>query len=143
MPSIKKSLMISEDTFNYIDARTKHEADITWSQAVNEGFRALKWLTDEALPELDVLQWHHILNVYSGTLLEFRPPFRIASDIMDDAGAISVDEVSPMVADLVRRTHNMSQLEQFAVLDFVQKFWAGEWSECVDFGEIFEKIKAL
>lgn len=56
MPSIKKSVMISDATFSYIDARTKHESEITWSQAINEGFKALKWLTDEALPDLDVLQ---------------------------------------------------------------------------------------
>lgn len=139
MPSLKKSVMFSESTVNYIEARTKEDDEISWSKALNEGFKALQWLTKEALPDFDAQEWQAILNVYAGSFIEFNPPFRIASDMMDDAGAIALEELSPEYAALVKKVHGMSQLQQFAILDFVQKFWSKSWDG--DMSEIIKQIK--
>lgn len=142
MPSLKKSAMISEETQGYAAARTKTPIEeVTWSAPVNEAFKALKWLSNEALPDLSPSEWEVILNAYAGSIVSFNPPFRVASDLMDDAGAISLEELKPDHAAIVKRVHGMSQIEQFAIMDFVQKFWARDWSDCEDFREIIDRIK--
>lgn len=143
MASLKKSVMFSELTQAYITARTRSDSNIAWSQALNEGFKALQWLTTESLPELTEGEWETILNVYSGSIIELIPPFRIASDMMDDKGAIALEELEPEYADLVKKMHALSQVEQFAVLDFVQKFWAKDWKDCSDFAAIVDAIKMV
>lgn len=143
MASVKKSVMFSDQTVAYIKARTREENEISWSQALNEGFKALAWVTKQSLPELSAKEWGMLLNVYAGCIVEFTPPFRIASDMMDDRGEISIetlDKVDPGYAALVRKMHGLSQIEQFAVLDFVQKFWSRSWNDCKDWGEIYRKI---
>ena len=143
MPSLKKSVMFAEPTVNYIQARTKSDDDISWSQELNETFKALKWLSDECLPDLTETQWQHILNVYASSHIEFHPPYRIASDIMDSTGEIDLDELQPDLAETVKIVHKCSQAEQFAIMDFVKKFWSHNWSGEKDFEAIVDKIKAL
>lgn len=146
MPSVKKSVMFSDQTVAYIKARTREENEISWSQALNEGFKALAWLTKQSLPELSDYEWQMLMNVYAGRIIKFTPPFRIASDMMDDRGEISIEtleKVDQAYTMLVRKMHGLSQIEQFAVLDFIQKFWARDWNDCKDWGEIYSKIIAL
>lgn len=143
MASLKKSVMFSEQTQSYINARTRYENEIAWSQALNEGFKALSWLTRQALPELTHSEWEVILNVYAGSIIEFHPPFRIASDIMDNFGAIELGQLDTETAGVVKKVYGMSQLEQFAIMEFVQVFWANNWNKEPDFDAIVTKIKAM
>lgn len=145
MPSIKKSVMFSEGTLDYINARVRHESDIGWSEVLNEGFKALKWLSSQALPDLTPDEWQYILNAYSGCMMSFNPPYRIASDLMDDAGAVSIEELTPEYAALVKKIHGMTQVQQYAIQDFIIKFWAGgdKWNDAKDFNEIIERIKKM
>ena len=143
MPSIKKSVMFSERTLDYIRNRVRSEDEIAWSQALNEGFKALSWLTKEALPDLNRSEWEVILNVYAGCIIEFHQPFRIASDIMDNFGALELAQLDPQVAAVATKIHGMSQMEQFAILDFVKIFWCNDWSQEPDFASIILKIKAM
>lgn len=140
MASIKKSVMFSDGTQKYIAARTRAEDEIAWSQSLNEGFKALKWLTDQALPELAAAEWQVILNAYAGSIISFDPPYRVASDLMDDVGAISIEDLEPSYAALVKKIHGMSQLEQYAIMDFVQKFWSRDWNG-MSWDEIVRTIK--
>lgn len=141
MPSIKKSVMFSELTQDYIAARTRSDDNIAWSEALNEGFKALKWLSQQALPELSAEEWQIILNAYAGSIVSFNPPYRVASDLMDDVGAISIEELEPEYAALVKKVHSMDQMGQYAIMDFVQKFWAKDWSDKPDFAAIAAEIK--
>ena len=145
MPSIKKSVMLSEGTLDYINARVRHESEIGWSEVLNEGFKALKWLSAQALPDLTPDEWQYLLNAYSGCMMSFSPPYRIASDLMDDAGAVSIEELTPEYAALVKKIHGMTQVQQYAIQDFIIKFWAGgdKWNDAKDFGEVIERIKKL
>lgn len=145
MASVKKSVIFSEGTLDYIKARVRHESDIGWSEVLNEGFKALKWLSREALPDFTPKEWEYLLNVYNGCVMSFNPPYRIASDLMDDAGVISVEELAPEYAALVKKIHGMSQVQQYAIQDFIIKFWAGgeKWNDAKDFAEVIERIKKL
>ena len=143
MPSIKKAVMFSEHSQNYIRARAKGEDEITWSGALNEGFKALSWLSRQALPDLSPGEWEKILNVYAGTWIELTPPFRIASDIMDHWGAIEIGQLDQDWGDLVRKIHAMSQIQQYAIMDFVQIFWSHNWTQAADFESIVKQIKEM
>lgn len=143
MASMKKSVMFSDNTVSYIQSRTRYESEIAWSQALNEGFKALSWITRQALPELTTGEWTIILNVYAGTWIEFHPPFRIASDIMDNFGEVDIAQLDDDIADLVKKVYAMSQIEQFAIMSFVQIFWANNWNSEPDFDAIAAKIKEM
>lgn len=138
--SIKKSIMLNDATVEHLRRRTRHDNEIAWSAAINGGFEALGWLGRELLPDLSPAEWEIILNTYTGCLLDYHRPLRIASDIMDDRGAIDINELDEATAAVVRRCHAMSQPEQYAVLDFVAQFWAGDWSDAGDFSSIVSRI---
>lgn len=42
MPSLKKSVALSEQTQEYISARTREDNDIAWSQSLNNGFAEIR-----------------------------------------------------------------------------------------------------
>ena len=138
MPAIKKSVMLSSDTYDYILARAKNVNDISWSESINAGFKILKFIAKQALPELSHTEWMLILNTYAGTG-NMRFPLRIASDILDNYGVIDVSELKDEVQATIMKIHHFNQIEQFAMMDFVEKFWAKSW-EC-DWAEIVETIK--
>lgn len=143
--SIKKSLMISDSTLDYINARTKADtSDVRWSHEVNKAFSQLGWTMRQALPDLTHGEWELLLNVYAGTWLDdFAPPFRIASDIMDHFGAVDLSTLDEDTQAVIRRMHGLSQVEQLAVMDFIQKYWSNDWSHCKDFDHVIDEVKAL
>lgn len=143
MASIKKSVMFSDATVSFIRARNKAEDEIMWSQALNENFKALSWLIRASLPELLVEDWEKILNVYAGSIIEFQPPFRIASDIMDYHGALELQQLEQDWAMLAITLHGMSQAQQYAIMEFVRVFWSHDWSDTEDFKEIIRQIKEM
>ena len=139
----KKSLMLADATVRYMQNRTRDGEDILWSQLVNEGFKQLSWLTQQALPVLTPAEWEILLNVYAGSWLEFQPPFRIASDIMDNFGALELSELEPAVAELAKKMHALSQVEQYSIMEFVRIFWTHDWNSEPDFETIRDKISKM
>ena len=133
----KKSVFLSDYTANWIETTTKktlNEKDLEgpkWSEAINATFEQFRFLLRESLPDLSMDEWQIILNVYAGTYFPAHGvPARIASDIMDNIGEVdiaNVDNLMPEYAALIRKTHVMSQLEQLAILYFVQIFWSNVW----------------
>ncbi len=140
--SIKKSVMLTDHTVAIMEACTdKRNPDraIAWSNLVNRGIILGDFLFKSSLPKLTADEWQDILNTYSGTfgVLE-HPPFRIASDMMDNLGLIDVNDHPN--SELVKRIHNMSQAEQYAIMCFVERFWNNDWNHVRDFNEIIEII---
>jgi hypothetical protein len=136
--SVKKSVMLSDSTVKIMESMTdKRNPDnsVAWSNQINRAIVVLDFLARTHLPDFTDQEWQTILNCYAGTCgsLE-RPPYRVASDLMDDLGLIDV-EAHPD-SELVKRIHGMSQVEQFSILVFVEKFWSHDWNHCKDFGEI-------
>lgn len=139
--SIKKSVMITDQAEKIMLANTRDDGPIAWSQQVNRALIVNDWLFRQCLPELSAEEWQTVLNAYAGTTGSLEvPPYRVASDLMDDLGLIDVAD-HPM-PELVKRLHAMDQAQQFAVLQFVERFWARDWNNAGSFGEIVEQIKA-
>ena len=62
--------------------------------------------------------------------------------MMNDAGALSIEELTNDHAELVKKVHRMNQTEQLAILYFVQIYWLGDWDNIKNFDLIKEKIIA-
>jgi len=141
--STKKAVFLSDRAAEWIQATTKKDHPAQdgpkWSESINATFEQLRFLLKSSLPELTIDEWQIILNVYAGTYFPAHGiPCRIASDMMDNIGEISLDNVNEEYAKLVRKLYAMSQLEQLAILYFVQIFWSGKWS-----GEWDEIVKHI
>lgn len=143
--SIKKSLYLSDLTENWITATSGGDEDPAWSASVNATFEQFRYLLGQALPNLSRKEWTALLNIYAGWRAPcYSLPIRIASDIMDDAGTVDISRLPDDTRALVHKMHGLSQLEQLAVLYFVQIFWSTDrcgqaWDEivadiCAQFG---------
>jgi hypothetical protein len=144
--SIKKSVFLSDNTAQWVTTTTgdiQAGENPRWSESINATFDQFRYLIANSLPELNAYEWQIILNVYAGCYMPAHAlPARIASDIMDDMGEISIDTVEkvlPEKAALIRKVHGMNQLEQLSILYFNQIFWLNKW-EC-EFDEIVAQIK--
>lgn len=132
--STKKSVFLSDCTAEWVEFTTKktindQELDgPKWSECINATFEQFRYLLRDSLPELTADEWTVILNVYAGCYFPAHGvPARIASDMMDNIGTIDINDVVDDYANLVRKVNGMSQLEQMAVLYFVQIFWLNDW----------------
>jgi hypothetical protein len=94
----------------------------------------------QSLPKLTMEEWQMILGIYDGSWVEPHQPLSIATDIMDDKGAISLTNLTPEYAALAQKMHSLSQAEQLAIMDFVQKYWANDGSEYQNWDEIYQKV---
>ena len=114
------------------------------SSVINAALERYRWVCSQSLPDLTAQEWQSILNVYAGSeMSSYSPPYRVASDMMDDIGAVDIAAVAdndPDYAELVRKTHAMTQAEQLAIIDFCQRFWCRDWSEFADFDAIKRHI---
>lgn len=147
----KKSVFLADFTVNWInDTTTKklngEELDgPKWSESINATFEQFRFLLRDALPDLDQNEWQTILNVYAGCYFPAHGvPARIASDMMDNLGECdlaAVEKTMPDYAALVRKVHAMNQVEQLAILYFVQIFWSNDW-KMGEWGDIVKAIRA-
>ena len=127
--STKKSIMISDKSVRFIQARCKECDDIQWSQSMNNAIDELDYLYKALLPDFTEEQWFVILDAYQGVIIDTRTlPFRLASDIMDHYGVIDVSDLDEPQQGTVRAVYNLNQPEQMAVLDMVRRFWAADRS---------------
>ncbi len=133
--SRKKSMIVSDHSLAILRAQTRAEeadgadAEIAWSQGINEALMVCDHLIRAELPELAPAEWEQILNAYAGCLAgPLGIPFRIASDLMDDLGVVDLSAVAPEVAALIRKLHGYTQAQQFAILSVVRRFWARDWA---------------
>ena len=143
--SIKKSVMISDQTLNFIEERTNCE--IGWSKAVNGAFSSLQLLINLNMPNLSDKDWRIVLDVHCGNINLFDSvsyPFRLASDVMDHYGVIDLNDLAPEIQVTVKKLHGLTQAEQYAVYDVVGRFWAENWSEIDgDFSDILESLTKI
>ena len=140
----KKSVFLSDVTSHWVEITTKKDGLDTgakWSEAINATFEQFIFLLRSSLPTLTVSEWEIILNVYAGCYFPAHgTPVRIASDIMDNFGEVDIDSLRPEYADLVRKTHAMSQTEQMSILYVVQMFWSKTWKTQENFEAVITEI---
>lgn len=139
----KSTTYFNAHSAGIIQARTSQGEKANVSGTTNELLRRYDWLIRASLPELTDNEWQTLCNVYAGCWLgEFVPPARIASDMMDDVGAVALEGLEPDYAALVRKAHGWTQAEQLAVLDFIQRFWCADWSGAESFAAIKQQLLA-
>ncbi len=138
--------MLSDNSVGFIRAREKDsEEGVKWSRAINESFNILRYLLSQELPNLTQDEWLIILDAHNGVITDFHFPIRLASDIMDHYGVISVDDLADEIKAVVLKVYKMSQAQQCAILDMVKKYWSYDWSSVKfkNLNEQIEKIKKL
>lgn len=142
---IKKSIMISDSAVSFIENRTRGDIGISWSQSVNKAVTDLKSLCVAMLPELTEAEWVMLLNVHNGSYLQDFTifPLRLASDVMDCYGVVELSGLDESHQALVRKLHGMSQAEQYAILDMVQKYWSFDPKEPIKFETHMDRINFL
>ncbi|MFL9704642.1 hypothetical protein [Aeromonas veronii] len=129
---LKKSVMLSDNTLDYISSRHRDaDGEPRWSAAVNGAVDTLRAIYRSSVPDLNEKAWNLLLNAHAGHFFDWRPisPMRLASDIMDDLGVISIESLTEGDAEAVRTIHGLSQIEQLAVFEVIRIFWAGERTE--------------
>lgn len=131
--SVKKSVFLSDQTARWVGATTTQHSDGVsgprWSESINATCEHFRHVLCSAMPELTQDEWQILLNIYAGSYSPAHDaPARIASDMMDNVGAISIDKLDDAeYKALVIKMHKTSQVEQLAVLYFIQIFWSGDW----------------
>ena len=119
----KKSLMLADETVKFIENKNT-KSDVSWSYEVNDAISRLSTIYNDIRPELSLRQWEIILGVYDGVKVKIESKVRIASDVMDSYDAVDISNIPKDAQETVRLLHNMSQSQQIAVLDVVERYWA-------------------
>jgi hypothetical protein len=146
--AIKKSVFLSDYTGHWITTTTVKKSNgeeidgPKWSESINATFEQFRFLLRQSLPDLSMEEWQTLLNVYAGSYFPAHGvPARIASDMMDNIGAVDINKVDKTYADLVRKIYDFNQTEQLAILYFIQIFWANDWP-MKEWNEIVKEIKS-
>jgi hypothetical protein len=147
---VSKKINIIKQVQNFVTYTSRYselddggeEPAPAWSVSINAGMIHLQNIIADSMPELNAQEWQIILNTYAGCMINSpaRTPIRIASDILNDRGAESVDNLDDDTKALVLKIHTMNQAQQTAILYFTQAFWAKSWRDYKDFDDIKKQI---
>jgi len=124
---IKKSLSLSATTKNWVMLNNP-DCEEKWSAPINAAISHFSQLLKNALPDLSDDEWKIILNTYAGCDMPAyrKHPLSIAKDIMDDLGVIDINALSNDHLRVVLKLHDLSQIQQLAILYVAQIFWLNE-----------------
>lgn len=136
---MKKSVYLSSDTCDWI-AATTGENHPEWSSSINATYAEFRHLLRDALPDLTQAEWALLLDAQNGNLSRFRLPIRLSNQLMDNVGALALDDVTAEYGALVRKCHAMNQTEQLAATYFCHLFWSSRWA--CDWEDVVAAIKA-
>nr|DAR90804.1 MAG TPA: hypothetical protein [Caudoviricetes sp.] len=115
----KTAVHISDKTWQYITDRTQQEQK-GLSSYINNAFEQLAHLAQAEKPELSKSEWIELYNVYAGSdLARLVMPFDLADDLHTHYGTLPQD-----LTALYDKLSEMTQAQQFAVLDAVRVYWA-------------------
>lgn len=116
----KKSIHLSGAAEQYIADRTAQAEKPNLSAHINNAFEQLAHLTRAEKPELSKSEWVELYNVYAGSdLTRLVMPFDLADDLHTHYGTLPQD-----LTALYDKLAEMTQAQQFAVLDAVRVYWA-------------------
>ena len=116
----KKSIHISENAELYITDRTLQGENKNYSAHINNAFEQLAHLAKSEKPELPQTEWVELYNVYAGSdLTRLVMPFDLADDLRTHYGTLPQD-----LTALYDKLSDMTQAQQFAVIDAVRVYWA-------------------
>lgn len=121
----KKSVHISQTAEIYISDRTLQGENKNYSAHINNAFEQLAHLTRAEKPELSKSEWIELYNVYAGSdLTRLAMPFDLADDLRTHYGTLPQN-----LTALCNKLSEMTQAQQFAVLDAVRIYWASGYEQ--------------
>lgn len=121
----KKSVHISQTAEIYISDRTLQGENKNYSAHINNAFEQLAHLARAEKPKLSKSEWVELYNVYAGSdLTRLVIPFDLADDLRTHYGTLPQD-----LTALYDKLSEMTQAQQFAVLDAVRAYWASGCDE--------------
>ena len=116
----KKTVHISQNAEIYISDRTLQGGSKNYSAHVNNAFEQLAHLAQAEKPTLSKSEWIELYNVYAGSdLTRLIMPFDLANDLRTHYGTLPQN-----LTALYEKLLEMTQAQQFAVLDAVRVYWA-------------------
>lgn len=116
----KKAVHLSKTALQYVTDRTPQGEQKGLSAHINNEFEQLAHFTRAEKPELSKSEWVELYNVYAGSdLTRLVMPFDLADDLRTHYGTLPQD-----LTALYDKLAEMTQAQQFAVLDAVRVYWA-------------------
>ena len=121
----KRSVQLNEQTETYINQRNTTDDKPNISSHLNQAIAQLNYLSRTERPELTIQEWRELYNVYAGSdMTMIALPIDLANDVLTHYGA-SVPEQTDC-PDLIIKLKEMTQMQQFALVDAVRIFWASK-----------------
>ena len=115
----KTAVHLSDNTWQYITDRTPQGEQKGLSAHINNAFEQLAHLARAEKPELSQAEWVELYNVYAGSdLTRLIMPFDLANDLRTHYGTLPQN-----LTALYEKLLEMTQAQQFAVLDAVRVYW--------------------
>lgn len=112
----KTAVHLSDNTWQYITDRTPQGEQKGLSAHINNAFEQLAYLAKSEKPELSQAEWVELYNVYaSSDLTRLAMPFDLGGDLCAHYGDFTA---------LYEKLLEMTQAQQFAVLDAARVYWA-------------------
>ena len=116
----KTAVHLSDNTWQYITDRTPQGEQKGLSAHINNAFEQLAHLARAEKPTLSKPEWIELYNVYAGSdLTRLIMPFDLANDLCTHYGTLPQN-----LTALYEKLLEMTQAQQFAVLDAVRVYWA-------------------
>lgn len=148
---LKKTIQISDQAVAWVlsradlDAQEQGSAGYSWAAGLNGAVSDLSWLLGRLVPDLPVTTWQVLLDAYAGHYWDGMrvAPYRLASDVMDHYGALSLEELEPEIAEAVRQLHGLSQPQQHAASELARLFWIHQGRLEGSLGEMIEQCKKM
>lgn len=121
----KTAVHLSDNAWQYVTDRTPQGEQKGLSAHINNAFEQLAHLAMSEKPELSKLEWVELYNVYAGSdLTRLAMPFNLADDLRTHYGTLPQD-----LTALCNKLSEMTQAQQFAVLDAVRIYWASGYEQ--------------
>ena len=116
----KTAVHLSKTALQYVTDRTQQGEQKGLSSYINSAFEQLAHLAQAEKPELSKSEWVELYNVYAGSdLTRLAIPFDLADDLRTHYGTLPQN-----LTALYDKLSEMTQAQQFAVLDAVRVYWA-------------------
>lgn len=124
----KRSVQLNEQTETYINQRNTTDDKPNISSHLNQAIAQLNYLSRTERPELTIQEWRELYNVYAGSdMTMIALPIDLANDVLVHYGANVPQQTD--CSELVLKLREMTQIQQYALIDAVRIYWANDAGE--------------
>lgn len=123
---LKKSISLSDAAVNVIHKRKiktekMDKPQVVYSTGINSMLENYDMLMKENTPKLNTTEWSLIGKAYENQINnKMKLPLNIARDLLNYAGALSLDDIAKSnktLVSLIKKVNGFSQVQQLSILD--------------------------